>query len=346
MIDNSLTRRLACLLKDTLIVPDRNSVPVVNPDLAHHAGTRHRIAPLLHSLAKERHLEVDPVAEKFLRDSYRYAGLQAAQQARVRSQIKAVMASDDIEYIELKGRGLAEQLYSDPVGRFSKDVDILVNHRDGSRALSRLMNAGFIARSKKKGRINKFAKCEMWALKDTSLCDPQFGQQVELHSRLLQSEPATMSAEFIKSNNAAPHPQISNPFYAFYLLMHGAQCHWASLKWLLDLALLISRTRLPPDSVFEIARSFHSLSAVSASIEFIDLVFQDSVPQAWMQLARQFRTARSVKLCASFHETLCHTPPRKRHAGYPFVDWYIYDGGLDYRQAIPRRLITPFFRFV
>lgn len=346
MIENPLTKSLARLLQDSLIDPTGGSTQTISLDLAHHAGKRHRIAPVLYSLVKAGSLSAGASSLEFLQDSYRYAGLHAVQQARVRSMVQDALSDAKVQFSELKGRGLARQLYPDPAARFSKDIDILVRKGDGTGAWQALVDAGFIAKSKKKGRINKFAKHEMWALKDTSLADPQFGQQVELHSRLFQSEPADMSDAFMDATGWEKVPQISNPFYAFYLIMHGAHCHWASLKWLLDFALLVRQPDASPKEVFDLAKSFHSLSAVSASVEFAHSVFPDCIPDEWLKQARQFETAKSAKLRVSFGEILCYSPPRVKHAGYPFTDWYIYDGGLDYWQAIPRRLVTPFFRFL
>ncbi|MEO9635792.1 MAG: nucleotidyltransferase family protein [Parasphingorhabdus sp.] len=346
MIENPLTKSLADILREKLILGATGSLPPISQEVAIHAGKRHRIAPILYSLLKSGQIEATSASEKFLHDSYRHAGLQAAQQQRVRSRIHNILINAQLHYVELKGRGLAEQLYANPVARFSKDIDILIRKKDSTSALQALSDAGFIAKAKRSRKTNKLARYEMWAAKDTSLYDPDFDQQIELHSRLLQSEPANFSTVFMDSVLDSGTPQTTNPFYVFYLIMHGAHCHWASLKWILDLVLIARTSGVSANDMADLARTYHSLSAVSASVEFIDAVFPNSLPQDWITLARQIETSKSQELLAAFSEMLSGSPREVKQAGYPFADWYMYDGGINYWQAGPRRLIKPFFRFL
>lgn len=344
----NMTRCLASLLQNSLGDGAVAQSGELDISLAQFAGTRHRIAPLLHVLAKQGHFAVDKETEIYLQKSYRHAGLFIAQQKSVRKSLDQIFSTCNVPYIELKGRALAEQLYKDPAGRFSKDIDILIRKKDQDAALVALYEGGFSRSGDGAKFSRKKAAIDMWALRDISLFDPKFGQQVELHQRVFPPETVSLSAALMSEAATDITPKISNHSYILYLMLHGAHTHWASLKWIFDMALLFKKiTPQNAAAIFRLAESYHCTSALCASVHFIANILSGSIDESWLKLADEHRTPKSQKLEAAFIRTLLSTAnSRVRRAGFPGSDWYIYDGGMNHLREIPRRLIRPFFKFL
>lgn len=343
--ESDMTRHLASLLDKARIEAAAPPIGKLDIALARHANKRHRIAPLLHIFAKQGCFEVDSETTAYLQDGYRHAGLFIAQQQSVRQRLASIFAKSGIRYIELKGRGLAEQFYDDPAARFSKDIDILIDRNSRDGALKALNQEGFLRNPNGTKLNRKRATIDMWALKDTSLFDPKFGQQIELHQRLCLSEPSDLSSAFMLDTQTNITPKISNCFYILYLILHGANAHWSTLKWVMDISILLQKT--PSENaamVFDLAEHYHCTSAISASVDFAGEIFPGSIDDNWQRLAERYSSAKSKKLEASFHRMLFSPSGSVKRAGFPVSDWYIYDGGINYLKEAPRRLIRPFLK--
>jgi len=111
------------------------------------AACRQRVAPLVSKVLEgiEGRTCVPEETRALFRNSYLVtAGRYAALSARFQ-KVFQTLSREDIEFIVFKGPVLAETVYRDPGVRSMTDVDILIHHRDLTRAHHCLKGLGYEA---------------------------------------------------------------------------------------------------------------------------------------------------------------------------------------------------------
>ena len=182
-------------------------------------------------------LPADCRAEPPWRDQLRAVQLVAMRLAGTGAAVSAVLSQAGIPHVIYKGVATAALLGAPWNLRQSADVDILTPHRDLTRALAALGQAGWEVHDDfhVPNRVRGWAYCEL------TLVGP--GTPLDLHWRLNASplELRTSVDELIDAGVEVAVGQsrmrtLSPEHTALVTAVHGTREFWWQAKWLLDLA--------------------------------------------------------------------------------------------------------------
>ena len=214
-----------------------------------HLCRRHRVQGLVQRSFRE--LPLSPpteVAGSLSEDAAAIAehNLRAARQSAL---LLDAFATTGIPLIFVKGLTLSELAYRDPFVKMSQDIDVLVPGGSIAEAAVPLEQLGYrLALPAVKPQSACF---ERWhRQRKESVWRSPNGLDLELHSRLADSprlipgigigsprQPVEVAPEIVLPTLAA------DELFA-YLCVHGASSAWFRLKWIADLAGLLSTCRV------------------------------------------------------------------------------------------------------
>jgi hypothetical protein len=274
-------QQLVALLRPIIGLDNGDDLPALTPQILGFAKNRHRLAPLLSYHLRTTEISA-PMMEAQTRDAlkaiYRQNAVQETIQKRVWDRIAKLFADNDLAFWGLKGQGLAESIYPFTGGRVSKDIDILIHPQDIDTAMQLLVQDGFTIAQQRITSSSDIAHFKNGLSKDAMFYDPQFGQQIELHRRLLYAEPKGLTALVRNETPSGQFVTISGVAGMLYTIIHGALDYWSRLKWLVDLSLLcrhIDSERL--ERLLQLADRFSCRTALIASLYYCEHIFAGSL---------------------------------------------------------------------
>jgi hypothetical protein len=244
----------------------------------------------------------------------------AAETARLGKLLDAA----GIDWVTFKGLPLAIQAYGTLSIKTANDIDILVPGADAARTCALMREAGYVRFSP--GADVSDAQVGAWMLvsKESGWRHPQLGLIVEVHGRLM-ANPALLPEAAIGNprKHVALAPGITVPTMGEallypYLFAHGAHHGWFRIKWLADVAALLSHegpagaeARYRESVALGVGRCAaqalllaHEMLALPLAPAFVRELESDAVHR------RLVRVARSVM--AERYEALEHASPYAR----------------------------------
>jgi len=202
---------------------------------------RHGVAALLHGHL--RRLGPGQIPPSALQALALQARVCVAWNLRLRHELGRILAAFEragIPVIPLKGPVLADELYSQPLLRPSEDLDILVQPADHPTGERILHDLGY-------GRLPLHAQGADY---HTRFMSPAAdGVVVELHRELGERHVSGLDVLDIWVSASRTSWQrhttwsMTGPDLLLYLCMHAAKDGLASIKALLDITLLLERSR-------------------------------------------------------------------------------------------------------
>jgi hypothetical protein len=265
-------------------------------------AARHRVAGLVHNaIMRARPAIPSPVAENIR--------LQAAELAQHDLMLAAeavrlqwLFVQKGIAVTFLKGSTLGILAYGQLGLRHGKDIDILVSDPDIDAATAILENAGYRRSQSPKGLSD--TQLRMWKRlrKDFLYVQQTHSHEVELHWRLFDN-PAMLNEWF----GASPRRTVpiggeaglatlgAEDLYA-YLCAHGAIHSWMRMKWLADVAALVSV--MPDERIEQIHAAAEARNAGSASAQALLLchrLLQTNIPAALLGRLKNDVNARRLE---------------------------------------------------
>jgi hypothetical protein len=223
--------------------------------------------------------------------------MRELQQKSVHARLTDIFSKNGMPFWGLKGQGIAGTLYPFAGARQSKDIDILVRPSDADAALDIMQKGGFKAATTRTADISNVRHFRSGLAKDAMFYDGQFGQQIEMHRRLLYVEPSGFSALVRGETAAGEFITVDGVAGMFYIIMHGAMDYWSRLKWLIDLSFICRRIdseRL--GALLDMAERFSCKTALLASLQHCEQVFEGSLPDDIAhQIARLALQNKGVK---------------------------------------------------
>jgi hypothetical protein len=222
---------------------------------------RHRVQPLVQRCVRELPLPLPTeAAEALSRDAAAIAehNLRAARQSAL--LLEAFKAAG-IPLIFVKGLTLSKLAYGDPFVKMSQDIDLLVPGGSITQAADALEQLGFRLvvppRSTPLERWHRQRKESVWRSPN--------GLNLDLHSRLADSPRlipmigAGSPQQLVEIAPGIVLPTLAGDELFAYLCVHGASSAWFRLKWIADLAALLS-----PCSLAEIERLYERSQQLGA----------------------------------------------------------------------------------
>lgn len=169
--------------------------------------------------------------------------LSAAAETR---RLGKLLDAAGIDWITFKGLPLAIQAYETLSIKMANDIDILIAEADSDRACQLLRDAGYLRFAPgPEVRDDQLARW-MQVSKESGWRHPERGLIVELHGRLM-ANPALLPQATLASPRkrvaiakGIDVPTMGDGLLFPYLFAHGAHHGWFRLKWLADVAALLS----------------------------------------------------------------------------------------------------------
>lgn len=210
----------------------------------------------------------------------------AAELARL---IRA-FAAQGIAVMPLKGVMLSIQLYGDPATRYPGDLDVLVQPEDFDRAGELLASLGY--RSKLSRPMQRLLRAHSY---ECSYWHDRLQLQVEVHWTLEMWTPPQISELWTHGRTTfwmgTGIQHLEGDALLLFLCDHGTKHQWSRIKWLSDVAMLLSKPRDSPwSALFEMAARFdleqalvetagrvESWYGMELSMEFHDFIQKEGV---------------------------------------------------------------------
>lgn len=270
-----------------------------------HLAERHRVIGLMHNgitrtqIVLPVQIAQDIAAQAVERAQHDLA--LAAEAVRLNRQITAA----GVPALFVKGSTLGVLAYGRLGLRESKDIDVLVPETDIPIATGILENADY-RRSEPPQGIGE-AQMRMWKIlrKDYLYVHREHSHEVELHWRLFDNPLmtndrfGTSPGRTVPVGGANELPTLGNDDLFAYLCLHGALHGWMRLKWLADIAALVSP--MPESEIERIHAAAESRNAGRASAQALLLchrLFHTEIPAALLARLKSDRNTARLERAA------------------------------------------------
>jgi hypothetical protein len=224
---------------------------------------RHRVEGLVHDALSASEIAVPASVA---------AGLAAAAAGIARQNLAFAAAARKLA-VALEARGLAFRLvkgvalnrlaYGTLAVKRASDVDVVLDPDDYAGAVRMLLDEGAHCLSPRPDA--GFEEIMAWTRRNKHSIWRRDGVVVELHSslvdnaRMLPGVSARSPAQWVELAPGMAVPTLARDELFAYLCVHGATHAWSRLKWLADVAALVSRE--PPEEVERLYRRAAELGA-------------------------------------------------------------------------------------
>ncbi len=245
----------------------------------------HRVTPQVYRnlAAFKEHLS-QPVFQQLNHDVIRCQRNSLLQTAWL-VKISRLFKDNHIRFIVLKGVALSQYLYAECGNRESKDLDILIDEADITRAEQLLETAlGFkrihpdpstsIAEIKYLTRITK-----------DRVYNHQDGTEIEIHWRFVIEWPllAASFSDLIESStqvkiNNQSITVLNNKHLWLYQSLHGTRCGWYRLHWLSDIAELLANYQPDWPELLEMADQYHCKRCLIEAVALAGEIYKLPIP--------------------------------------------------------------------
>lgn len=252
----------------------------VDPVAIEMVMQRHRIAPRAVAALAAAVRPHDPAMADHLAAHARERRLAALHRTARLAAVSSALSAAGIRHLGIKGPVLAQQLYGDVAARDSKDIDLLIDPAGVVQAAAVLRLTGFEEVMTHAQASERFA--------NKHLTFTGHGIEIEMHTRLLDIDTLlSLSFEALWSRRAmvmlgsVAVPALSSVDTLLYLCAHGSQHLWFRLKWLEDIARIVSlaATDTYPTIVGDAIRAARTTGAeatVVGAVQLIDQIFDIS----------------------------------------------------------------------
>jgi len=210
-------------------------------------ATGNRVRPLLlKGLASAANRVSESGLEGRLRNLVAAPRVRGLRQLAALAEVSGRLAAGGIDSIVLKGLPLSQQLHGNPLLRESIDIDLLVSPERFEAAAGSLIETGW---RQTRPDFRETPKRKQWndRLSKDALFVRSDGVAIELHRRLLEN-PYLFNAPFQRLWDEGGTQTVGERAYRVlgdghllpYLAYHGSHHCWHRLKWLCDIAALLS----------------------------------------------------------------------------------------------------------
>ena len=210
-----------------------------------HLSRRHRVQGLAQRCIRELGLALPADIAASLSEDAAAIAERNLRAARHSALLLKAFAAAQIPLLFVKGLALSKLAYVDPFLKMSQDIDVLVPEDSVVAAAAALESLGY--RLQYPTISPQSAGFRSWhRQRKESVWQPVDGLGLDLHSRLADSRqliPAIGIDSPRQQVEIAPGvvlPTLARDELFAYLCVHGASSAWFRLKWIADIAALLS----------------------------------------------------------------------------------------------------------
>ena len=258
---------------------------------------RHRIGGLAWHALSELPLPVPPEIADALASTAGSIAAQGLRSAVQSSQISEAFGGAGLRHLFVKGLLVGALAYPSPFIKQSWDIDLLVGEEDIEDGAALLQGLGFDLMFPSLG--TDWPRLASWhrVQKDSAWRHQRSGIVVELHSRLADNPlliprvGVTSPRREVTIADGIVLPTLEWPEMFAHLCVHGASSAWFRLKWIGDLAALISRSAVPVEALFDRAQILGAGRSAAQALLLAHSLFETRLPDPLRQLLQGDRAA-------------------------------------------------------
>jgi len=163
------------------------------------------------------------------------------------ARLGAMLDAAGIDWLTFKGLPLGIQAYGTVAIKMANDIDILVPAADAGRTCALMAEAGYMRFSPGPDVSDEQVAAWMLVSKESGWKHPQLGLIVEVHGRLMANSALLPEAAIgaprrdVEIARGISVPTMGDALLYPYLFAHGAHHAWFRIKWLADVAALLSQ---------------------------------------------------------------------------------------------------------
>lgn len=216
-------------------------------------------------------------------------------------QINSLFSNGGIETLAFKGPTLSSVAYGNVNARFCRDLDVLIDELNITKAEELLLQSGF-TRSYPEFDLSQRQHTYFVANYDQMV----FVRRnpftvVELHWKLFQNK-HLLNIDFhqlyktrqVASIGQSDCPTLSAPNLFLYVITHGAKHNWNKLYWLLDFSKLASNKSLNWDDVYDLASNHNLLPVVHQAVLLSNKLLEIEFPSRVLKNAVNDKKAQQL----------------------------------------------------
>ena len=250
---------------------------------------RHRVAGLAWSAIHSLNLPIPQHIEAELSNRSNIIAAHGLQAAIESAELSAALDRSGIPHLFVKGLAVGALAYSSPFAKHSWDIDLLVDGDCIAEAAALLEEIGFDLIFPRTGR--DWSRLAKWhrVQKDSAWRHRQTGVMVELHSRLADNRlliPTIGVSSPRRQVSVADGLALSTlawPEMFAHLCVHGASSAWFRLKWIADLAALLSRSGDDFDELYESSQRLGAGRAAAQALLLAETLFETGIGAVLMR---------------------------------------------------------------
>jgi len=272
----------------------------INWDLFIALIKRHEVHALAHaSLSRHAGNGIPLPALETIRKHNSIVRRQSLFQTAELIRLIRLFSDSGVEVIPLKGVFLSQQIHGDPGMRSSVDLDILVKPEQVDLAEQVLETAGYYC---------EFNNCAMTAVQKAhtrnhihhmEFAHCKSGLHVELHWSLGPWLPEQVAVIWDHMTQAkwqgVSINSLDNEALLLVLCDHGARHEWSNLKWLGDIAQLLTSERITDwERLLSLARQLDLLRTLAHGVLLVHWLLDIQLPEELRKLIRKEKQASSL----------------------------------------------------
>ncbi len=195
--------------------------------------------------------------------------------------INKILSENGVDFLNLKGLALSQELYGNITDRLSLDIDLLIRAADIERSLELLQGLGYsLIRSERDVDPGLFRKVK----KNYTLIHPQKRVICELHWELFSNPYLVNGPELGHEDPSSvviegqSLPVMNRTNQILYLCLHGTYHEYFRLFWLRDIAEVVNRWETDWDEVFEKAGTLGIARPLRISLQLASSFFGSRDP--------------------------------------------------------------------
>jgi len=268
----------------------------------------HRITPQVYQRLSP--LQNDLPADFFqhLKTINMQCRMESLRQSTWLARISRHLKSQQIDFIALKGIALSKLLYGDSSYRQIHDIDIMVAPAQINATECILIELGFTRKIPHATATPKQIRFLNRYKKDRIYYHPDDGILLELHRRLTDTEhPFCPSLQDLLATGASTHihdeavPTVSGDLLWLYQCLHGAYSGWYRLRWICDIALLLTYHQPDWPSLLQLAERYDCKNSLTEGVVVASALYDLQIPDdVQYYLNKNPRITQQAKLCFTY----------------------------------------------
>ncbi|WP_447727329.1 nucleotidyltransferase domain-containing protein [Sphingomonas koreensis] len=239
----------------------------VDWDRVERVTRRHRVSPLVHDGLACAGIALPGAMARALAGIAQQARISALRMAREAALLQEAFDAAACPALFVKGASLAMLAYGDPGLKWGWDIDLLTTAGGAAQGRAILESLGYVLVEPEGLDARKF-QLFLALGKECIFVHAETRIAVELHWKLVDNPHLLPGIDALSPSRTVQIGgrelrTLEDSALLAYLLVHGTRHAWSRLKWLADVAALLSR--YPPDAIEPLYRDLQALEAGRAA---------------------------------------------------------------------------------